>query len=104
VPDITCPSCGLTFAQFQSTGRFGCAEDYDAFVEHIAPRLERFHDASQHTGKVPRAGNAARRRSSRARALRSQLRDAVAQEAYEQAARLRDEIQKVEELEGSSEE
>jgi protein arginine kinase activator len=103
VPEITCPSCGITFAQFQSTGRFGCAEDYDAFLEHIAPRLERFHDASQHTGKVPRAGNAARRRAGRARALRAQLREAVAQEAYERAAHLRDEIQQLELADGSAE-
>ena len=95
-PDLKCPSCGLTFAQFQATGRFGCAEDYDAFAEHIQARIERYHDAQKHVGKVPRdpgrSGAAADLRR-----LRSRLREAVGREDYETAARLRDDMRRIEE-------
>ncbi len=95
-PDVTCPSCGMKFADFQGAGRFGCAEDYEAFSELILPRLERFHDATQHVGKFPRTGDSARTQAGYVRSLRAQLREAVAQEAYERAAKLRDEIRKIE--------
>lgn len=96
-PDVTCPSCGMTFAEFQGAGRFGCAEDYEAFSELILPRLERFHDATQHVGKSPRGGDSTQSQAGYLRSLRGQLREAVAQEAYERAAKLRDEIRKLEE-------
>jgi protein arginine kinase activator len=95
-PDVTCPSCGMKFAEFQGAGRFGCADDYEAFSELILPRLERFHDATQHVGKSPRTGDSARTQAGYVRSLRAQLREAVAQEAYERAAKLRDEIRKIE--------
>ncbi len=97
VPDVTCPSCGMTFADFQGAGRFGCAEDYEAFSELILPRLERFHDSTQHVGKSPRTGDGARTQAGYLRLLRTHLREAVSQEAYERAAKLRDEITKLEE-------
>ena len=103
-PDIACPSCGITFSQFQSSGRFGCAEDYEVFAEQIKPRLERFHDASQHSGKMPRSGDRSQRAASKLRSLRAQLREAVAQEAYERAAGLRDEIKALEDQPEGSEE
>jgi len=103
-PDVACPSCGITFSQFQSTGRFGCAEDYEVFAEQIKPRLERFHDANQHNGKVPRSGDRTQRKAGQLRSLRAQLREAVAQEAYERAAALRDEIRSLEEQSEGSEE
>lgn len=97
VPDLNCPSCELTFAEFQAEGRFGCAEDYEAFGELIQPRIKKFHDATQHVGKRPRAWDKVHASASQSRSLRSELRRAVAEEAYERAAELRDEIRKLEE-------
>jgi len=96
VPDVKCPSCGITFAEFQSAGRLGCAEDYDVFGEHIVPRLEKFHDSMQHVGKSPRGGGNSPERGSYALALWAPLRGAVAEVAYEGGAMLRDEIKKAE--------
>ncbi|MHC5058272.1 MAG: UvrB/UvrC motif-containing protein [Planctomycetota bacterium] len=97
VPDVTCPSCRMTFAEFQGAGRFGCADDYEAFGELVLPRLERFHDSTQHVGKSPRTGESTRSQAGYLRSLRAQLKEAVSQEAYERAAKLRDEIRKLEE-------
>jgi protein arginine kinase activator len=95
-PDVKCDSCGITFAEFQSSGRFGCAEDYDVFEDFLEGSLKRYHDATQHVGKIPPAGEDSRKRAATLRALRGQLREAVAREDYEQAAGLRDEIAGVE--------
>ena len=91
-PDVKCPSCGVTFAEFQSAGRFGCPGDYDAFKEHILPRLERYHDAVQHVGKAPKDADLSMQRAAQLRGLRARLREAVSQEDYEGAAGIRDEI------------
>lgn len=95
VPDVKCPSCGTTLAQFNAAGRFGCPEDYDAFAEHIRPRLEKYHDATRHTGKTPRRGLRPEGLSERLRALRAQLKQAVEAEAYERAAEIRDELKQL---------
>ena len=101
--DVSCPSCGMTFADFQGSGRFGCADDYDAFEELVLPRLERFHDSTRHVGKSPRTGDHARSQAGYVRSLRAQLKEAVSQEAYERAAKLRDEIRKLEETDSGKE-
>ena len=95
-PDLKCQSCGMNFAEFQNTGRFGCSEEYDAFSEHVAPRIERYHDAKQHIGKTPRRADHSQQRSAKLRSLRSRLKEAVAQEAYEEAAGIRDQIKGLE--------
>ncbi len=92
---LTCPTCGLKYAQFRADGRFGCADDYDAFRTVLEPLLERVHRSLTHLGKVPSVVRRARDESERDR-LRDHLRDAVAAENYEEAARLRDRIRQKE--------
>ncbi len=82
----TCPICGLRFMEFRADGRLGCPHDYAVFSAGLQPLLRRTHGASRHVGKVPRRRPEA---GSRLR-LRAQLREAVAREDYEEAARLRD--------------
>jgi protein arginine kinase activator len=96
-PDPSCPACGLTYAAFKAEGRFGCAHDYDAFIQVLKPLLERVHRAVAHDGKQPLSA----RRSAELDALRGRMRSAVANEDYEQAARLRDLIRQ-KEAEGTS--
>ncbi len=88
---LTCPTCGLKYAQFRADGRLGCPEDYEVFYPVLVPILERVHRGLQHHGKVPRA---VRRRRERDELddLKGQLAEAVAAEDYEEAARLRDRI------------
>jgi protein arginine kinase activator len=88
---LTCPSCGLKYAQFRADGRFGCPEDYDVFYPVLVPILERVHRGMQHHGKTPQAVRRRRARDEVAE-LKVQLDEAVAAEDYEEAARLRDRI------------
>jgi protein arginine kinase activator len=90
--DPSCPACGLTYAAFKAEGRFGCAHDYDAFLQVLEPLLERVHRATTHDGKQPLSA----RRSAELEALKRRMRSAVENEDYEQAARLRDLIRQKE--------
>ncbi len=86
----TCPVCGLKFMEFRADGQLGCPHDYKAFDPGLIPLIRRIHGASRHVGKVPRRCPAGG--SDRKLLLRAELRDAVAKEDYERAARLRDMI------------
>ena len=87
--ESTCPHCGMAYAQFRAQGRLGCPHDYEVFRAALEPLLERIHRRTKHSGKVPRAVLLAR---SRAEVVewKQQLRQAIAGERYEEAARLRD--------------
>ena len=90
--DLTCPGCGMSFAEFQKTGKVGCAGCYAAFGDKMEQTLKSIHGHARHVGKVPEylAGemNAQRRLDD----LRRQMDAAVAEEDFERAAALRDEI------------
>ena len=93
---ITCPECGMSLAEFRNTGRLGCPNDYEVFGEQIQPLLLRIHNATAHEGRVPGQDPEERERKRHLSQLREQLESAIREEAYESAARLRDEIQSLE--------
>ena len=93
---LTCPECGISLAEFRSKGRLGCARDYEVFRAHLEHLLLRVHNAKQHCGRSPGGDGDARRRLEQLTTLRSQLEAAIRAEAYESAAKLRDEIQVLE--------
>lgn len=94
--ELTCPSCGINFAEFRSQGRLGCPNDYLVFENELIPLLENIHDEVQHVGKVPRRAPDASQRQYQLIRLRNELRTAVGQENYEEAAALRDRITQLE--------
>jgi protein arginine kinase activator len=93
----SCGACGLTLASFRRKGLLGCSECYHAFEKHLEPLIGRAQSgATHHCGHVPNQKDAhIDRRLSRIRLLKD-LNDAVATEQYERAARIRDELQKLE--------
>lgn len=92
-----CPDCGMTLADFKARGRFGCPRDYEVFAEHLDPLFERIHDVQppRHKGRGPDSVEGRDElvvRSRQLTQLRERLQAAVAEENFELAARLRDEI------------
>lgn len=88
----TCDQCGMTYAEFQKGGMLGCANCYKAFKTPLTSLLQRVHGNTQHAGRVPggvHSGTSIRMNIDR---LKEKLQQAVADEEYEQAARLRDAI------------
>jgi protein arginine kinase activator len=94
---ISCPVCGLTFAEFRASGRLGCANDYMAFKRGLVPLLEKIHANVEHKGKVPAHVGERMERQKKVTDLRQKLNQAIQKEEYEKAALLRDEIYKIEE-------
>lgn len=99
-PVPTCPDCGITLSEFRAKGRFGCPRDYEVFAEHLDPLLERIHDVqpAKHQGRLPASAgriDVVEKRLSLTD-LRTRLTAAVAEENYEQAAKLRDQINELE--------
>lgn len=91
-----CPVCGLSYLEFRSTGRLGCANDYVAFKKGLTPLLERIHGRSQHAGKTPgQVSETLAAKASELSLLRQELDQAVAREEFEKAAELRDRIKRL---------
>jgi protein arginine kinase activator len=92
-----CPDCGYKTADFRKTGRMGCATCYETFQALVHPVLEDMHAGTLHKGKVPSL--AMKRQSSKMelKNLKDALARAVAEEAYEDAAKYRDQIKLIEE-------
>ena len=88
----SCPDCGMSLDEFRKKGRLGCARDYEVFKSHVADLLERVHGARSHIGRVPGTSEGDSLRTQRLSHLKLQLENAIRSEAYESAARLRDEI------------
>ncbi|MBY0523522.1 MAG: UvrB/UvrC motif-containing protein [Gemmataceae bacterium] len=93
---LTCPQCGIKFMEFRADGRLGCPHDYEVFRVGLEPLLLRIHRSTRHIGKVPRHSPVNAQALAELVQLRTQLRDAVEAEAYEEAARLRDLIRQKE--------
>ena len=90
-----CPVCGFTQADFKKTGRLGCSTCYQTFSESLGNLLKAMHKGTAHTGKMP--SNLVRRRehAERLKTLQADLKKAVDEENYENAASLRDQIKKL---------
>ncbi len=102
--ELRCGTCGLAYADFRSRGRLGCPACYEAFRAQLEPLLEKIHGKVEHEGKSPGTpGTSDRSKEKHLTALRRQLQAAVRGEAYELAARLRDELRKAEGSEAGGE-
>ncbi len=91
-----CQNCGLTYADFKKIGRLGCGECYGAFKKYLVPLLKRIHVSTLHFVKSPsRVTNMANKKGDLT-ALRYKLQQAIEVEAFEEAAKIRDQIKELE--------
>ncbi len=77
-----CPACGFTLENYRRTSRLGCPDCYSVFAREFSG----LSPLSTDTPDDNASGPATREK------LERQLREAVAREDYESAARLRDEL------------
>ncbi|MFA6349886.1 MAG: UvrB/UvrC motif-containing protein [Candidatus Omnitrophota bacterium] len=91
-----CLNCGLTFADFKKIGRLGCGDCYISFRKYLVPLLKRIHGSSQHLGKSPQKVTRVMKKKIDIQDLRIRLQKAIEQEAFEEAAKLRDAIKELE--------
>ena len=123
VKQSVCDSCNTSFEDIINTGRLGCPNCYDVFSERLDPILKRIQGANRHTGRLANELNnnvkykdlsdkSNKETSLDKKAeeneqnvnnvellnkLQEQLKDAIKDERYEDAAKLRDEIKNINE-------
>lgn len=90
--ELKCATCGFTQADFKKSGRLGCPECYQTFVDGLEGLLKSMHKGTRHVGKVPEALRRTRESVDRMKILQKKLSKAIEAEDFEQAAALRDEI------------
>lgn len=89
-----CPRCGTEVEEALRLGHLGCADCFEVFRAPLEDALRSYHGGTVHRGLCPSAmSGEVLEHWTTVRALRRELDRAVALEAYERAAELRDQIQ-----------
>ena len=94
-PQKKCGFCDCTYADIAKNGKVGCPECYSTFRDELSRTLRSIHGTTTHTGAVPSRHRAKQERSRQLDKLRGDLNAAIANENYERAAALRDEIRRL---------
>lgn len=103
--ELQCEQCGMTFTEFKRVGKFGCASCYHTFSERLDPIFRRVHSGNTtHHGKIPKRQGGDLHAKKQLEEYKSQLKELVEQEAFEEAAKVRDQIKQLEsEMRGDGE-
>lgn len=116
-----CPKCGLTYDEFAKEGKFGCGECYNTFASKIESVLKNLHGSAKHRGRAPKrliegkdiyklTDNESKsddkepavknkpivdKKAAEIDKLNEDIKLAIKEERYEDAAKIRDEIKKL---------
>ncbi|WP_313642060.1 UvrB/UvrC motif-containing protein [Paenibacillus sp.] len=93
---LQCENCGMTYSQFSKLGRFGCSSCYKYFNSALDPLFKRVHGNTSHVGKIPKRAGAQIVFRRQIDELKQELQQSIAQEEFETAAELRDQIRRLE--------
>lgn len=94
--EYRCPGCNLSYQEFRKSGKFGCEKCFEAFSGVLPSMVKDIHGAVSHTGKIPKRSGSDIIKRKQVKDLRAQLENAVKEENFELAAKLRDEIRGLE--------
>jgi protein arginine kinase activator len=92
----SCPVCKIRRSDFKKSGRLGCGHCYEVFKDELQALIKAMHNADRHMGKVPERHAMAIDLEDRINRFQAALDRAVAEENFEEAARLRDLIKQQE--------
>ncbi|WP_181351089.1 UvrB/UvrC motif-containing protein [Thalassobacillus sp. CUG 92003] len=94
---LKCPSCGLTYQEFARIGKFGCAECYHTFGDHLNPIFRRVHSGNTtHDGKIPKRVGGDLHLRKQIEHQKIELQRLIEKEEFEEAAQARDHIRSLE--------
>lgn len=108
IKQIRCNSCNSTFDDIVNTGRYGCPNCYDVFEDRMDPILKKLQGANRHNGRLGKISDnkikfeknenkkTVNNSESKLDKLKEDLKQAIKEERYEDAAKIRDEIKKEE--------
>ena len=108
---LKCNNCGMTYDEFTNEGKLGCGNCYDVFSEALNPVLKNIHGSASHIGRLNEAeknevlkdiekatknqDEIKDTKSEKVQKLENELKVAIKEERYEDAAKIRDEIKKI---------
>lgn len=98
--EMTCSKCGITFSRITQVGKLGCSTCYETFEKQLEPLLRRVHGGGQNMGKVPARRGIIIKSRMELRKLKEKLQILIQQEAFEEAAVVRDNIRQLEQPKG----
>lgn len=113
IKQLKCNNCGYTFDDIAKTGKMGCEECYSVFEDRIDPILKKIQGSNHHIGrigkiidnkisnknnenKINQKDDKPQKEQDRLSELKQELKQAIQEERYEEAAKIRDEIKKIE--------
>ena len=113
VKELKCDNCNMTYDEFVNQGKFGCPECYKVFSGKIDNILNRLHGSNKYLGRKALQSNVDKNteknkdsikeetkrtensENSKLEKLQKDLKKAISEERYEDAAKIRDEIKKI---------
>lgn len=95
----SCEACGTTYDEFRRSGLLGCDRCYDSFGNIIESSLSQIQPSTTHKGTLGGEAGKKIERQNEIAALKEDLKKAIIDERYEDAASLRDKIKEMEEKE-----
>ena len=95
-----CEKCGSCFDDIIKTGTVGCADCYEKFYNKLLPSIQRIHGKAKHSGKIPPMHEEEikikeKTPEEKIAELEAEMQKAVAEQNFERAAIIRDEIKKM---------
>lgn len=106
VKTLKCEKCGMTYDDFINAGKFGCENCYTVFSKRLDGVLKNIQGDSIHTGRRGKKSNKninfkteeskiETKEQTKLEKLNNDLNKAIKEERYEDAAKIRDEIKKI---------
>ena len=96
VKDVSCPVCKTTLREFRSSGLLGCPNCYEAFREEISSVVKRIAPNETHKPDSIKSSTKKLSKQEKISQLRAQMSQAVKEERYEDAAKIKKQITKLE--------
>ena len=112
VKQLKCDNCGYTFDDIVNSGNLGCGSCYSVFEDRLDPILKRIQGSNRHVGRIGKLidnkidskieGKKQKEETIKTNEqdklskLKEDLKQAIKDERYEDAAKIRDEIKKLE--------
>ena len=97
VDDIVCPVCKTSLKQFKTSGLLGCSNCYDAFSKEISQIVGKIAPNAEHKQEsLSSIKQKSKPKTDKIAELKLLLQQAVKEERYEDAGKIKKQIQKLE--------
>ncbi len=94
--NLKCSNCGIDLKTIKKTGLVGCSNCYREFRDVLLPLIKNVQGSLENKGKIPVNTSSKIRVEKSIRSLKNKLQNEIIIENFEEAAKIRDKIKKLE--------